>query len=117
MRLGLALVVSSLLLSACSRSPPPMAEGIPDSLGPTSKFDDRVRQLFPVGSPEGALLVDLRNQRFAISETRDANGRLVKTALYEDQYFPCNERWTIEWHSDHEKIEDISGTYSGKRCL
>ncbi len=117
MRQGLAIAVAGLLLSACSRSPPPIASGIPVSTGPTSFFGDRVKQQFPGGFAEATLMAELRNQRFAISETRDSNGLLIKSALYEDQHFPCNESWTIQWTSESGKIKEISGIYSGERCL
>lgn len=117
MRQGLTIALAGLLLTACSRSPPPIAAGIPVSIGPTSDFDNRVKQRFPSGFAEATLMVELRNQRFAISETHDANGRLVKSALYEDQYFPCNENWTVQWTAERGKIEEITGIYSGELCL
>ena len=107
----------AVLLSACSNPTPPLARGLPKSFGPTSDFDVRVKELYPIGSDEGKLLAELRSERFTVTENRNPSGRNGRSALYESEHFPRKESWTVRWVYDRGIINDVKGHYSGELCL
>jgi hypothetical protein len=117
MRLSNVLVYAVLLLSACADPTPPIAKGLPKTFGPTSDFDARIRQRFPIGSGEESLFAELRTEKFAITELHDVSSQYRRTAFYEFHVFPCKETWTVSWVADQGKITGIEGRNSGQLCL
>jgi hypothetical protein len=100
--LGLSLAL--VFLSACTRSPPPIAKGVPLSIGPSPAFSTRLHERFPSGTSINALLDELRSEGFVISS--DAQGPV---AMYKVSNFPCGDTWTIRWAGEAEKIASITG--------
>ena len=107
----------ALLLSACASPTPPIAQGLPKAFGPTSDFDARIRQRFPIGSSEITLIVELRTEKFTITQIHDPSDQYLRSAYYESRVFPCKESWTIRWVADQGKITAIQGRNSGELCL
>jgi hypothetical protein len=106
------LALFGLLLTACSKSPPPIGSGLPkDFSAAATAFDERVRQRFPVGSEEEKLVAELRNQQFSIQEISDKGSRYKRSAGYEVGDLACKETWTILWVPLQGKVADIKGTY------
>src|SRR5271154_6038946 len=101
MRRSVTLVVcGAWLLSACANRVPPIAQGLPRAFGPTSDFDARVRQRFPVGSAERNLVAELRAEEFTIMDLHDSAEQYRHNAYYEHHAFPCRETWAIKWTAD-----------------
>jgi hypothetical protein len=99
------------LLPACSDSTPPIGRGLPKTFAPTAPdFDIRVKQRFPVGSDEGKLLAELRNERFTIQDIHEPSSRYGRSALYESHDVACKASWTIRWAAEQGKITDIEGS-------
>jgi hypothetical protein len=118
MRPGTTVVVcGALLLSACASPTPPIAQGLPKVFVPTSDFDARIRQRFPIGSSEGSLITELRAEKFTITEIQDPSDQYRRRAYYESQNFPCKETWAITWAADQGHITAIQGRNSGELCL
>jgi len=109
-------VLSPLLLVACSDRPPTLGEGIAPSIGDTPYFDERVKQRFPVGSEEKALLAELRSERFKTRESPDPSSPYRSWALYEQSELFCKNTWEILWSADAGKITNIKAT-SRAVCL
>lgn len=57
-----------------SVSPPELVRGLPRSFGPTSDFDQRAKERFPIGSDQEKLAAELRHQRFASRPTTRRDG-------------------------------------------
>jgi hypothetical protein len=111
-----ALTAAAVLLSACSDRSPQIAQGLSLDFGETGQFDDRVRQRFPIGSSEEALVAELRREEFSIREVREPDGPYRFSATYDIHGFTCRDSWTIEWAVVHERIAMIQGV-SRQICL
>src|SRR5579862_2677552 len=112
LHLILLAMITALLLAGCSGQPPPPPIGrdLPRGVGHTSAaFNERVTQRFPAGSDESKLMVELRNERFAITETHDSSGRNRLSASYEVHSVMCRETWTVQWIAEQGKIKEIQG--------
>lgn len=81
-------VLAMLVLSACSKQPPPIGRDLPITFGYTPAFEQRLSQRFPVGSEEQQLVTELRNEVFGIA---------------------CKDEWTVQWSADQGKITGITG--------
>jgi hypothetical protein len=110
-------IFSILAISACTNSTPPIARDLPRAFGPTSDFDRRIQQRFPVSSDETVLVAELRKERFSIDETPDRSGTYRHSAHYVRQDIACRTSWTIRWNGEQGKIIKIEGRYSGEICL
>jgi hypothetical protein len=108
---------AAVLLCACATPTPPIAHGLPRMFGPSSDFDVRIKQRFPVGSSEGELVAELHAEKFALTEMHDPSSEYRRMAHFEAQNFPCKESWTVRWAADRGKITDIEGRNSGDLCL
>jgi hypothetical protein len=120
MRLGGTFAICAvLLLSACGngKPTPQIAEGLPKVPGPTSDFDARLKQRFPIGSGESELVAELRAEKFSIKEIRDPSTGYRRTAYYESTSFACKETWTVNWDAEQGQITGIKGISSGTICL
>jgi len=88
----------------CTNTTPPIAQGLPISFGPTSEFPTRLRERFPVGSSEQAVVAELRAEGFTIQPAAHTS-----TAVYEASRFPCRNVWKVEWAAEAQKITTITG--------
>ena len=95
-------------LQGCGTSPPPVARGL-GHVGsePYAAWDQRVRERFPLGSDEKALLTELRRQHFVINGTR---------ASFRSNDFVCAQSWGIRWSAADNRITDVVGEH-GSACL
>ena len=112
MRRNIPLVIFTLLcVSACVDSPPEIGSSLPsDFQQARPDFDQRVKELFPVGSDETRLLAELHRQHFAISRAADTS-HYSNSATYEAHQFVCDLLWTISWSADAGRIKEIAGEY------
>jgi hypothetical protein len=110
-------VFCAFVVSACSNDAPPLGRGLPRSFSPTSDFDRRIKERFPVGSEESKLLTELHGERFAITQTPDLSNPYRFSALYVAQSIGCRESWKTKWNAEHGRVVGIEGWYSGEICL
>jgi hypothetical protein len=111
------LTFCALFGAGCANPPPQMAFGLTHSLVPTSDFDARIKERFPVGSDERALSAELRRERFSIRAATGLDGSYQFAGYYDRQEFPCRESWTVLWSSRFGTITAVGGRYSGEICL
>src|SRR5262249_35793682 len=76
-------------------------------------FDSRIRERFPPGSSEAAMIEALRRQGFVATEWTAASTR---TALRTERRFPCVYYASVEWTATAGTITSIGGSY-GSSCL
>jgi hypothetical protein len=103
---GLAVHLQSL------GPPPPMArDGDLIDVGvPSPEWSARLRQEFPVGTPEHSLVQRLKSQSFAVDITS-------RTASYEWRDIVCAYTVTVEWSLDRNRnVTDVRGGYTSA-CL
>lgn len=110
------LTVATMLLSACSSRTPPIGQRLPLGFGETGQFDVRVQQRFPIGSPEEALVAELRREEFSIRELHGQSTPCQFAATYDVHGFACRHSWTIEWTAVRGKLTEIQGM-SRQICL
>jgi hypothetical protein len=115
-RIILALAFAGLI-SACADPMPKLADGLPRSFGPTSDFDKRLKEQFPVGSNESQLTAELKRENFLFRDGGDAEKVYKFAAIYDRHDFPCREVWTVLWNAERGKITAIAGRDSGDLCL
>ncbi len=72
-------------------------------------FAERVKALFPAGTPVNDVITQLENQGFSVSYKHGY-------ANYEKSGFPCNFVWHINWKENMGKITEINTNYGGV-CL
>src|ERR1700674_1306239 len=89
-------VFCAFVVPACSNAPPSLGRGLPRTFGPTSDFDRRIKEHFPVGSEESKLLAELHGERFATSETQDPSTPYRFSALYVARSIACRESWRVQ---------------------
>lgn len=113
--LGLVAWISSYLTSLTlesapdSRPLPVLAQGLPPANAlARQQFSDRVRQRFPLGSPERALIIELWAEGF---EHPGSDGAKHWASL--DRHdLPCRQDWTVTWTTgDRGELTAIDGTY------
>ncbi len=112
MRPLLAVFVVLVGLSGCANAPP-IGTRLPRNFAQANAaFDQRVKTRFPVGSPEGNLLAELKREHFKISPAYDRSGRFSNDAKRGGNMGPtCNLQWEILWSSADAKIAEIAATY------
>ena len=86
------------------------------NFGETGQFDERVRQRFPIGSPEEVLIAQLRREEFSIGELPQTSGPYRFTAAYDIHGIACKESWTIDWTAVQGKLTKVEGL-SRQICL
>jgi hypothetical protein len=107
----------AVVVSACSNATPALVRGLPRSFVPTSDFDIRIKERFPVGSAESKLLAELHGERFATTKIQDSSKPYRYSAVYVAQSIACREWWKIQWNAEHGQIIGIEGSNSGELCL
>jgi hypothetical protein len=110
-------LIGAWLLFACTNPEPQLAQGLPQSFGPSSDFDRRIKSRFPIDSDESALSLELRRERFTMREATSLEAPYAFAASYDRREFPCRQTWTVLWNSKVGKISAIVGRYSGEMCL
>jgi hypothetical protein len=104
----LFLCVMLLTVCGCGAEPPPIANGIAISYGPTAAFTGKLAERFPVGSSAPDLLKELYAEKFHI-QTIALSSRLQYMAVYEITRFPCKDKWTVDWEVEAQRITMIKG--------
>ena len=117
----LMVVPIALSTLGCAASGPEIGRHLPSAFDDANRaFDARIKEHFPIGSPERALIAELKHQGFKISENAAAAateaGAFRSFALYDAQGLPCRLDWKVLWSSEGPKITAIAGRYSGV-CL
>jgi hypothetical protein len=103
--------------SGCSDAPPAIGTHLPGTFAVASDaFDQRVKETFPVGSGEAALLAELKRERFVTSQDKDNNSGLKFAARYHANELVCAADWVIRWSAVDGRIADIKSTYK-EVCL
>jgi hypothetical protein len=113
----LMLVPITLGVSGCAASQPQIGRNLPSAFHDANvAFDERVKERFPIGSSESALLAELKHEGFKVSESTTEAAAFNFFALYDAPGFPCRLFWKVLWTSADAKITAIAGRYSGV-CL
>lgn len=105
-------------LSACADPPPPIGRDLPSNFVDAQPvFNQRVKDRFPVGSDEQALIGELRREGFALNAESIAPPSPFKSvAEYTAHQIGCRLDWTILWSAKNGNITSITGRY-GAACL
>ena len=117
-------VVTLLLMTAAfgagkfavgSRDLPAIAAPLPGDAGRFSQeFDDRIRDRFPVGSSEDALIDFLTSERFA-PQWRRRDG--ANAAAFVWSGLMCTKTVRVRWRSDAAgRLAEVNGAYES-HCL
>jgi hypothetical protein len=114
-----AILLAFCAVSAlgCANPVPQLARGLPRGLSPTSDFDQRIRERFPIGSEESNLSGELHRERFSIRSATNLDGVYQFAGYYDHHELPCRESWTVLWSAERGKITAVGGRYSGEICL
>lgn len=121
---ALALIVALALVAAISsyltslndtdrpdaRPLPALADGLSSTAAIAGQqFADRVRQRFPIGSPEQALLFELWYEGFEHPGEGEGHARW---ASLERHGIPCRRDWTVTWTANEGgRLTAVAGTY------
>ena len=111
------MLAFAVLTSACADPMPKLADGLPRSFGPTSDFDKRLKEQFPVGSNELQLTAELQRERFVLRDGGDPEKVYQFASIYDRHDLPCREVWTVLWSAELGRITAIAGRDSGDLCL
>jgi hypothetical protein len=114
---ALALLVASfgarLWLFERAAPVPPLLQDLGDSHREESQkaFIARLRERFPPGSKESALLAELREEGFALRS--DAPPPKREAAFDRRGGFadPCRRGANVQWRAENDRIAEISGGY------
>jgi hypothetical protein len=111
------MLLLALTLTACAK-PPPLALALPkDPEAASESFNARIKQRFPVGSPEGLLITELRREGFEAATVADSQRPFQFTAIKAQMWRTCRRAWTVTWGSDAGRIVAIKAAYSVGACL
>jgi hypothetical protein len=106
-----------ILLAGCAIRIPPIGRHLPSTfVDENHAFDARVRERFPIGSSEPALVAELEHEGFTLSDSKIEPETYKSIALYDLPGLPCRLTWRVLWNSDDAKISAIAGHYSSV-CL
>jgi hypothetical protein len=113
---GLALLLI-LLASGCAVRIPDLGRNLPSDFADANHaFDARIQDRFPIGSSEAALLTELEQEGFVVSDSTVDPATYKSVAIYDRPGLPCRLTWRVFWSSEDSKISAISGHYGGV-CL
>jgi hypothetical protein len=107
--------IAFCLLAGCALNPgPSIGWKLPSDPNMAQQvFDQRVHKRYPIGSSEAALITDLRQQGFGISNSiQGPPGRFQKFAI-DCSYvsiFP-GHTWEILWAASDDRITDIGSIF------
>ena len=116
--IGIAfLALAAICVPACSDPPPKIGRDLPRTFADARPvFDKRIRELFPIGSDEAALLTELRTERFKIQAETTSPSQYESSAVFTANQLVCSATWAIHWSSAGGKVTAITGDY-GATCL
>src|SRR5215470_14150116 len=99
--------ITATSVCACVGNPPRIARGLPENYAQARPaFDQRVKERFPIGSTEAALVAELRRERFQIRETTQP-----RSATRDVGQLVCRRTYVVDWSASDGKIAGISGNY------
>lgn len=82
-----------------------------------TEFDRRVRERFPIGTPEATLRRTLERQGFRPWDPAyGTNGQQQFGADYSRSGFPCDRLWRVTWRSEGGAVAEVKGIF-GASCL
>lgn len=109
----ITICLTAICLCACVDTPPPIAKGLPNKFADVpSAFDQRVKERFPLGSAESALVAELRREHFGIRERTEPNSPFHFSAAREVGDFVCKRRYEISWNASSGTIADVGSAFS-----
>lgn len=95
------LVGVAVWWTVVTSSVPEILADLPNEDGPARlEFDRRVRQRFPIGSPQSDLLGYLRTWGFKQVEFVDHGFGGAMELSRSRGNFACSDRWTVAWRAD-----------------
>lgn len=95
--------LTATCLCACVESPPRIGQGLPANFAEArTAFDQRVKERFPVGSSESALVTELRREHFRISPF---------SATREVSNFVCRLMYEVDWKAADGEITEVGGVF------
>ena len=110
------LVLATLLVvaaspSACSNSPPLIAD-LPSNISAARlEFDRRVRDRFPVGSRQADIERELINEGF-VSSPRPTGSAYAQIYSLDRSDLVCRRDWQVAWSADEtQRVIAIEGAY------
>jgi hypothetical protein len=102
------LLAALIILGSGCVDPPRIGRGLSNDVQQArTAFDQRVKEQFPVGSPEKALREELRRQRFVLVPSTDRPSE--HSAIYEDGQLVCRVTWVVLWSADVDRITHVAG--------
>jgi hypothetical protein len=113
------LLVVVAALSACSTSPPLIADLPNNVFAARQEFDRRVRDRFPVGSLQADIERELSNEGFVpfVPFPGSSNGTYTRFYSFEKHELVCRYDWRIAWSADEmSRLTAIEGAYY-QTCL
>ncbi len=124
---GLVACVAVASISSCttwlwmathSQPTVPLTAGLLGEWGAIStKFDSRIKAIFPVGSSEAEMGAKLQKQGFNRQDWQSSVEQ-EHTAMRREDRFPCNQAAYVYWHADAEgRLTSIKGAYREEGCL
>lgn len=107
--LGIFIILIAALYLPTQPPIPKIARDLPTEER-NKVFTDRVKNAFPLNTPEENMKNDLREQGFKIN---DKNNFAI---FSKSPHFLCEFRWIIEWQAKDGLITSITAYY-GDRCV
>lgn len=113
----LAASIALCLVGACSDAGhgplPPIADKLPSNVRQAEpEFDRRVKAAFPIGIPEGDMILKLQGDGFKISPPGPDGYRSGDIKRGD---FICQTIWSVRWRADAGILREVFGVY-GHRC-
>jgi hypothetical protein len=91
----------------------PIIDGLPEDVTKAQPlFDQRLKEIYPIGSGAQTLSEALAAQGFNVHRASDVlNGQTFQLVGKKDiEHFPCVDHWTVYWTSDATgAIENLAG--------
>lgn len=98
----------------------PLTTGLPSEWSKMSlEFDRRLKQQFPIGTSEEAMINELKSQGFVRDDwAYQVPNHQEALALRSENDFVCNKGAFVYWRSDNSgKIISVRGEYREMGCL
>jgi hypothetical protein len=99
-------------LAGCTHPLPPLLQGVaPVSHGDSPEFVQRLKDRFPAGSTEIALMHELRLNGFQPDTGLDASQRAAPLTIYGNLSYLCRRDADVRWSAESGRLTAISGNY------
>lgn len=110
--------ISAVMLAACGAETPDcgadlpeIARGLPpDFAEGEAVLNARLRSRFPIGTPEKALVAELRKQGFPMPPVRDSEGNAYADSTCDGVI--SQTIWSVRWRAKEGRIVEIWGMYA-----